>query len=60
MNETDAEAVTRRVQQTLNAASYAVSQKKDWTERVRSNWASGETSVEDLKRLKNNLLVAGM
>lgn len=44
MADTDATAVTQRVERTLNAASHTVSQNKEWADRVRGNWIASERS----------------
>jgi hypothetical protein len=50
VSDSDADAVLRRVQETLDAASLAVSQNKDWADRIRSNW--GMTRVDETGEVK--------
>ena len=42
MRSTDIEAVTERVERTLNAATRAVAEKQEWAQRIRENWVASE------------------
>ncbi len=56
MRNTDIEAVTQRVERTLNAATRAVAEKQEWAQRVRENWVASERpehSVEAQKIVSN-------
>lgn len=48
MSDSDSAAIMRRVEETLNAATQAVSQKREWADRIRGNWGQVERSELNL------------
>ena len=57
MADTDAAAVAQYIRDTLNAASQAVSENREWAERVRENWSATEIS-DQLQVARERILEA--
>ena len=47
MSVTDDQAVRQRIERTLTAASIAVSQDQEKTDRIRTNWGAQDALVFD-------------